>query len=122
MAGKCTTAARSKAMRRWTKNSDDARKLRAWAPAALASSIAGTIFSGVATSKANNSTPCAKRRNAAHARHRLDEYVLSLAVELGRQQADSGDVAARARERCRKAFRDHVLGHADERDGPGERL
>src|SRR5262249_7753296 len=25
-----------------------------------------------------------KRRNAAHARHRLDEYVLSLAVELGR--------------------------------------
>jgi len=63
-----------------------------------------------------------KRRNATHAWHRLDEYVLSLAVELGRQQADSGDVAARARERRRKAFRDHILSHADEWDGPGERL
>src|SRR5262249_16318562 len=99
----------------------------------------GTIFSGVATSKANNSTPCARAAScsaprcragvtlasasaAMRRRHRLDEYVLSLAVELGRQQADSAHVAPRARERRRKAFRDHALGHADERDGPGERL
>jgi len=58
-----------------------------------------------------------QRRNLLHAWHSLDQDLLPLAVELGCEQADTGDVAARLGERGRKAFADEVLAHAVQRNG-----
>jgi hypothetical protein len=63
-----------------------------------------------------------QRRYPARPRDRLDENVLALAVELRGQQANSGRVPARSRERFHQPIRYHVVGHADERYRPGRRL
>src|SRR5215470_5590336 len=52
----------------------------------------------------------------------LDENLLAFAVELGKQETDARDVAARMGERWHETLSDHVFGHANERDSPGDRL
>ena len=47
---------------------------------------------------------------------------LAFAVEFGGEQTDAGDVAAGTRERCHQSLSDHIFGHADERDRPGDGL
>src|SRR5262249_43699404 len=101
---------------------------------ALAASIAAAISSGPLTPKTKSSTPreraaCCSlkvvrrrgpgighRRDPARAGRRLDENVLAVSVELGRQDTDAGDVAAGAGERCHEALSDHIFGHPDDRD------
>src|SRR6516225_8062612 len=56
--------------------------------------------------------------DAGRAGHRLDQDVLPFAVKIGRHQADSGDIAARAGKRGRKPSRDHVLGDDHDRNCP----
>jgi hypothetical protein len=54
--------------------------------------------------------------------HSFDQNVLPLAVELRREQADSGDVSAGARKRGDQPRRDHVFDDTDERHGARESL
>jgi hypothetical protein len=60
--------------------------------------------------------------SASYMGHRLDQDLLAFAVEFGREQANSRDVAPRPRQRSNKPFRNHVLAHADQRNGPGQFL
>jgi hypothetical protein len=62
-----------------------------------------------------------QHRHPASPGHRLNHYVLPLAVKLGRQKADASDVAVRTSKRFNQPSRNHVSGEADNRNG-GHRL
>src|SRR5262249_40596426 len=60
--------------------------------------------------------------HSTQSRHRLDQDLLSLAIEFRREKADPSSVASRASQRGYKPFANHVFSHADEGYRPGRLL
>src|SRR5262249_20987720 len=56
-------------------------------------------------------------RDPVRARYCLDQNVLSLAVELGRHEADTCNIPTRLGQRCCKTSSDHIFGHDDQGNG-----
>jgi hypothetical protein len=63
-----------------------------------------------------------QRRQPAHARHRINQNVLPLAVEFRGQDADAGDVAAGSRKRWHQPLPDHVVTERYNRNRFGQFL
>jgi len=55
-------------------------------------------------------------RHATRVRQQLHQDFLSLAVELGREKAESGGVAAMIGDRANVTLQHHVVGDPDDRD------
>ncbi len=60
-----------------------------------------------------------KSRDMARSRDQLRQQLQSLAVELGREDADPGRIAAGMGERAHQSAQHQIVGGGDDRDRPG---
>jgi hypothetical protein len=63
-----------------------------------------------------------KGRHAASGRHQLHQYFLSLAVEFGRKNADSGGIPTGSGKRTHVALYEHIVGYPEQRNGRRRQL